>query len=285
MSVISSGMESRAWINDYGEVIRAETPLGLTLETLSPQEALAPVGDATAAAGEFLTLTSIRPAGETPFRGAQEMVFRVTGQPQQGLPTDRVQMRGEQDELFTIRPQAPSDAAAAEPGESLSPEELEQFLRSDPFIQANLAPIREQAQTIVAELPEDAWVRARAIGSWVYQALDKQAVLSIPSALEVLEQRRGDCNEHTVLYTALARAVEIPTRIAIGIVWSETFQGFYYHAWPEVWLGHEWVWLDPTLGQDVADATRIKLFNGGIETWPQLLPYLGRLEIEVLEIN
>ncbi len=50
--------------------------------------------------------------------------------------------------------------------------------------------------------------------------------LSIPSALEVLEQRAGDCNEHTVLFTALARAAGIPCRVATGLAWS-TGQ-FYY---------------------------------------------------------
>ncbi len=109
-------------------------------------------------------------------------------------------------------------------------------------------------------------------------------MISIPSALEVLEQRRGDCNEHTVLFTALARAAGLPTRIAIGIVWSDELEGFYYHAWPEVHLG-DWIWMDPTLGQPVADATHIKLLNGGIASWPSLLPYLGRLEVEVLDVE
>ena len=128
-------------------------------------------------------------------------------------------------------------------------------------------------------------IKARAIGEWVYDNLEKTAVLSVPSALEVLESKRGDCNEHTVLYVALARAADIPSRIAIGLVWSEDLQGFYYHAWPEVFIDNRWLWTDPTLGQTVADATHVKLFNGGIETWSRLLPYLGSLELEILEIN
>ncbi len=60
--------------------------------------------------------------------------------------------------------------------------------------------------------------------------------------------------------------------------------GFYYHAWPEVHVGG-WIWMDPTLDQTVADATHVKLLNGGIESWPQLLPFLGRLRIDVLEIE
>ena len=99
--------------------------------------------------------------------------------------------------------------------------------------------------------------------------------------MPLLEQRRGDCNEHAVLYTALARAAGIPTRIAIGLVWSDELGGFYYHAWPEVHVDGSWRWIDPTLGQEVADATHIKLLEGGIESWPQLLPFLGKLEVRV----
>ncbi|HQE84349.1 MAG TPA: transglutaminase-like domain-containing protein, partial [Candidatus Hydrogenedentes bacterium] len=109
-------------------------------------------------------------------------------------------------------------------------------------------------------------------------------VLSIPSALEVLKSRVGDCNEHTVLFAALARSVDIPTRIALGVVWSEELDGFYYHAWPEVFVG-EWLWMDPTLGQTVADATHVKLLTGDIERWPRLLPFLGKLRIEVTEVD
>ena len=54
----------------------------------------------------------------------------------------------------------------------------------------------------------------------------------------------GDCNEHTVLFVALARALGLPARTAVGLVYLDG--SFYYHAWPEVWLG-EWVAVDPDL--------------------------------------
>ena len=101
----------------------------------------------------------------------------------------------------------------------------------------------------------------------------------------MLEQRRGDCNEHAVLYTALARAAGLPTRIAIGVVWSEELDGFYYHAWPEVAIDGRWHWLDPTLGQPTADATHVKILNGGIESWSRLLPWLGKMQIEIEEVS
>jgi transglutaminase-like putative cysteine protease len=137
------------------------------------------------------------------------------------------------------------------------------------------------AEILAGSAASDDWTRAVRIHEWVYQQVEKTPTLSIPSALDVLEQRRGDCNEHAVLYTALARAAGIPTRIAIGLVWSDELDGFFYHAWPEVYTGARWRWIDPTLGQEVADATHVKLLEGGIESWPQLLPFLGKVEVRV----
>jgi len=119
---------------------------------------------------------------------------------------------------------------------------------------------------------------------WIYENIDKVIVLSFPSALDVLESREGDCNEHTVLFAALSRTLDIPTRIAIGAVWSDELEGFYYHAWPEVYV-EGWIAMDPRLGQEIADATHIKLLTGSIEVWPRLVSYLGQLQVEVLEIE
>ena len=56
----------------------------------------------------------------------------------------------------------------------------------------------------------------------------------------MLRTKVGDCNEHTALYVAMARALGIPARIAVGLVYIHG--AFYYHAWPEVYLdgGQGW---------------------------------------------
>jgi len=113
------------------------------------------------------------------------------------------------------------------------------------LVQSDDRAIREQAAKIVGK-EQDAAEATKKLNTWVYEAIDKQAVVSIPSAVEVLQQKVGDCNEHTTLYAALARAAGVPTRMAAGIVYMKN--GFYYHAWPEVWLG-EWTAIDPTFGQ------------------------------------
>jgi transglutaminase-like putative cysteine protease len=95
----------------------------------------------------------------------------------------------------------------------------------------------------------------------------------------VLETQRGDCNEHTVLYVAMARALGLPARTAVGLVYVDG--AFYYHAWPEVWLG-EWVAVDPTFGQYPADAAHIRFVIGGLAQQVEIVRLIGNLQIDVL---
>jgi transglutaminase-like putative cysteine protease len=115
---------------------------------------------------------------------------------------------------------------------------------------------------------------------WVHDSLRKVASSSVPNALVVLTSRRGDANEHTQLFTAVARQLGIPTRVAVGLVLVGG--KFYYHAWPEVYLG-DWVAADPTFGQFPVGATHLRLMWGGLERQAELLRLLPTLHIEVLE--
>jgi len=283
LQVTMNGFRSAAWVDDAGEIVRAETPFGLVLQQISATEVFAEdllAEDLLAGEGgaELLDRTAIRPTGERPFRSASTMTVAIRGLDGRQLASGGVQTRIADGRYRLTVPEPPAA------GTTVGPPPDESALRADSFVQADHPRIRRQAEEIVAG-ETDPWRRALRIHEWVYTRLQKEAVVSIPSAIEVLENRRGDCNEHTVLFTALARAVGLPTRIGIGVVWSDELEGFYYHAWPEVYLDGRWIWMDPTLDQPLADATHLELLTGGIESWPQLLPYLGRLQIEVSSVE
>ncbi|MEM8930164.1 MAG: transglutaminase-like domain-containing protein [Acidobacteriota bacterium] len=289
LEVKAAGFDARAWVEpDDGEVVRAETSFGLVLERMATPgvDEVAAADVAADAAGDLLALSAIRPLGDRPSRGASRLVVRVGGFDADDaieLPADERQR--------PVTEQGPAvwqiEAAQAPDGVDRATAPSPAWLAADPFVQSDHPRMVEAARAILAEAgdPEDRWQQAQAIYEWVYTRLDKVPVVGLPSALEVLESRQGDCNEHTVLYIALARAIGLPTRIAIGVVWSDELDGFYYHAWPEPWIDGRFVAMDPTLGQPLADATHLALLHGGIESWPRLLPYLGRLEIETLEID
>ena len=77
----------------------------------------------------------------------------------------------------------------------------------------------------------------------------------------------------------MARALALPARTAVGLV--HVNGAFYYHAWPEVWLG-EWVAVDPTFGQYPADASHIRFVVGGLAQQVEIVRLIGNLHIEVL---
>ena len=154
------------------------------------------------------------------------------------------------------------------------------FLKDAPEIQVQHPMIRKLAQNLTRG-QTDAWQAAKVISSWVYDNLDKVLVDSF-TALDALHDRRGECQSHTNLFTALARSAGIPTKVVNGLVYSQEFKGFLYHAWPEVWVG-EWRALDPTLGQHYVDATHIKLSEGNYAGAIKLMEFIGQVNIELLE--
>jgi hypothetical protein len=122
----------------------------------------------------------------------------------------------------------------------------------------------------------------------VNQIIEKKPTVSLPSALEVLRTRVGDCNEHTALFVALARSVGIPSRINVGLV--SVRGNFYYHAWPEIYVdeGSErglWLPVDPTLNQFPADATHVRLARGGLDKQVAILPLIGKVKMTVLDLE
>ncbi|MBU49501.1 MAG: hypothetical protein CL920_12470 [Deltaproteobacteria bacterium] len=119
-----------------------------------------------------------------------------------------------------------------------------------------------------------------AIARWVHTSLKKKSVIGIPSAIETLKTRVGDCNEHATLFAALARAVSIPCQIVSGIAYLRG--NFYYHAWNECHIaGEQWLSVDATWGQTPADVTHIVFVRGGLEKQISLIQLMGRLKIDI----
>jgi transglutaminase-like putative cysteine protease len=114
---------------------------------------------------------------------------------------------------------------------------------------------------------------------WVYSHIEKRPVLSVPSALETLKTGVGDCNEHATLLAALLRAVGIPARLNIGLVYSR--EKFYYHAWTEAYLG-DWISMDAALNQMPVDATHVKFIEGNLEKQIEMVRVIEKLELKVI---
>ena len=175
--------------------------------------------------------------------------------------------------------------AAAGPGMA-PPEQAarERYLRSSVAVQTEDPAIRELARRITGNADSDEERIARIL-AWLDANIEK-APIDAFSALDVLKQRKAECQGHAYLYTALARAAGVPTRVVSGLVYSEQFQGFLYHSWTESLVGTRWQAVDPIFGQRAADATHIKLVEG--EDLADLMPLtesVGKLQLRVLEVE
>jgi hypothetical protein len=142
--------------------------------------------------------------------------------------------------------------------------------------------VRQLAGRIVGTTP-GTWAASRKLVKGVHERLEKVYGQSRDRASEVLRAGKGDCTEHALLFLALARASGIPARGVHGLVYAnygEGGPGLYWHAWAEVKVGDEWIPVDPTFDQDVADATHISLGRG---TRVDAVGLLGALSVEKAE--
>lgn len=170
------------------------------------------------------------------------------------------------------------------PSQTLSVDEvkgMKSYLDGDAMTQVHDPLIQKTAKEIVGN-EKDLWKRAQLIRDFVFSKLEKTPTISIPNALEVLQSKKGDCNEHAVLFTALARAAGIPTRTVVGLVYNDRGtegHGFYYHAWVEVFAGKEWVSMDPTWNQTPVDVTHIAFVEGGLDKQVQVTSLMGKIKL------
>ena len=109
------------------------------------------------------------------------------------------------------------------------------------------------------------------------------------SALEVAQQKEGDCTEHAVFLAALARARGIPARVAVGLVFRDN--AFYYHMWTEVFVNGCWVGFDATRERGVVTPGYIKLGQDSLGTADGLGVFLpamrlvGQIKIECVSVE
>lgn len=150
------------------------------------------------------------------------------------------------------------------------------------FVQSDNPKMIQQARDIVGDETNSAAV-SEALCHWVYKNMKASFSARLTNSLEVLENMEGDCTEHSMLFIGLARALGLPAREVAGLIYVEgPKKGFYFHQWARVWVG-QWIEVDPTFDQPIADATHIKLAEGDLFEQTKILPVIGQLSIEVID--
>jgi hypothetical protein len=283
---VFGGIQVESWIDEDGRILRASSPLGFSMEKTEYELARQAQEDARLAGyaggdSDVILATAVQSnVALADVEQYDELRFRLTGVDLAGFQLDggRQTLRGD---TLVVRRERWEDLEAGY--ELPYPRmDLKDALEPEPLIQSDDPRIIERAQQLTARRTR--WRQnprevARTLTASVYNMLEKRITFSVPNAVQVLETLQGDCNEHTVLYVAMARALGLPARTAVGLVYVDG--AFYYHAWPEVWLG-AWVAVDPTFGQYPADAAHIRFVVGGLAQQVEIVRLIGNLDIEVL---
>jgi hypothetical protein len=161
------------------------------------------------------------------------------------------------------------------------PAGMKPFLAPEFNIESDAPEIIKKAHEISGD-DKDPVIVGRKLLRWVYGNLEKKPTIAVPSALETLRTKVGDCNEHATLLTGLLRASGIPGRLCIGLVYSRG--KFYYHAWTEAYVG-AWISMDATLNQMPVDATHIKFLEGNLDKQVEMTRVMGELKLKILDFG
>lgn len=171
-------------------------------------------------------------------------------------------------------------------------EKFKEFLKPTSFCQADDPQIVETARQIIGE-EINSWRAAKKIARWVKREMIPNYDVGFATAKEILKNRQGDCSEHTVITAALCRAVGIPARAAVGIMYAHGL--FAYHMWPEVYVGRwvgldsKWMAVDEESGEYYTDATHIKFGRSLLdeeifkEMAQAVSEIIGRLKLKVVD--
>ncbi len=264
------GNVQTAWVNEDNDVVQEEGFIGIRLVKVTRDEALK---ELTGKGSQDLTKLVSVPT-DVPVENQERLTFlklKIDGI-HEGITLNGGRQTYKDGILTIAKEQMPD-----QPGATL--DSGKDFLKPTPFIQSQNQKIMATVAEIIS--PSDApLTKVRKLTAWIYENIEKRPVISVPNALETLEKRMGDCNEHAVLLAAFCRVAGIPAQVEAGLVYLNG--SFYYHAWNAIYLG-KWITADALMNQIPADPTHIRIVRGEPDKQIDLIGVIGKIKIKVLE--
>jgi hypothetical protein len=274
------GQPMTFWIDESGTVLKEKSVMGLTL--IKSSASVAPRNIQGGKNIDFYELAAIHVKGRlrepTKLTYLSLKVEGITGEHFDPVIFKKGRQRFRSGRVEVVQEEIPVTAGYTLPFKDFDGK-MKVFLNPEFNIESDHEAIKGKARDIAGNIRDPSSV-AKKLMTWVYKNVEKRPVISVPSALEVLKNRVGDCNEHAALLTGLLRASGIPARVCVGIVYARG--RFYYHAWTEGYLGM-WVSMDAALNQMPTDATHVKLVEGGLDKQVDIIGLIGKIKLEVVD--
>lgn len=285
-------IEQTLWTDRIGNLLKTHMPAGqIEMYRVSKAEAL---DKADVAKLDLMSSTMVKV--DTPLANSlqtKEVRYRVhlKGSDPAGVfvtgPTQAIKSidaNTAEITVYAIRP-GQSDGNPKAPADPPTDDDL----RPNAFVQSDDPLIVADAKKAAGD-EKDPWRIAVALERFVQKEVKtKNFSQAFLSAAEVAKSREGDCSEHAVFLTALCRARGIPARAAMGLVYFDQAQAFFYHMWTEVYIDKRWIPIDGTLALGGIGAAHLKIAQTNLKdasAYSSFLPViqvLGRLSIKVVD--
>lgn len=267
-------------VDRTGMVIRTEMPLGMAIVKETRAQARA--------AADYHPTADLAEAGavvpDAPINDPRAaMGLQVT---LHGVPASLIIPTGSGQKAERSGPGTWQVAVSRTPAPSTSPTLPETIpaedLQDTPELNAASAEMKATAKRILGG-EKNSFTAMTLLHDWVNVHMQARYDIGVlRSGLDVLHQPEGVCRDYAMLYTSLARAAGIPTRICSGLVcWHGKF---YYHAWAESFVG-DWVRVDPTMPGGSVDATHIALARGDARSMYRAASVVGNLKMHLIRVK
>tara|TARA_R110002096_G_scaffold77896_12_gene183578 strand:- start:85338 stop:92699 length:7362 start_codon:yes stop_codon:yes gene_type:complete len=187
-----------------------------------------------------------------------------------GIPRLTAKVLGKSTVRLTIVPGAkPSQSIAVA---TLSTSQRKQLLGSDGLLNPAHPRVKSLAKKIV---PKDSQPKeaAAAILAWVKKNVAYEITPQAVDAIDVLDKKRGDCTEYSVLAVSLLRAAGVPAELRQGMAVQNA--EMVAHNWIAYHDGTGWREADPTFG-------KVSVGSGHIEA--SLLEFISLISVGGLKI-
>jgi Transglutaminase-like superfamily len=280
------------WVDPEGQVLKQEVNLlGGYVQYRTTKEAAKSKGGPMQfdlIAGSMIKVKHVLPNAEETRMVRYQLAFKDTDSAQI-IPVDSRQSlqagANKTSAILEVKSMGPTEGQAG-------PAEVDaQYLRPNVMVTSEDKRVKQLALQATQGV-DDPWQKAVRIEDWVYKNItEKNFSVAFAAASEVARNRSGDCTEHAVLAAAMCRAVGIPSRVVIGLVYVKKQDGFGFHMWDEVYVNQRWVAIDPAWNESTVDAAHIKIAESSLdgvapfEAVSPILRVMGKMEIDPIEFR
>jgi transglutaminase-like putative cysteine protease len=286
------------WLDKDLQQVRSETEVpGLgkvTFHRTTREVALAP-GTIAKVPDDILLNTQVRlNRGIDRPHEAKSVVYRITlkddDEPATAFAQDERQavknVKGNTLEVHVRAVRGPQPG-----GDAGDPQD--EFLKSCYYLNSDHPKVQEFAQQAVRD-EKDPWKKAQRVERFVRDHMEFDNSAPFTTAGKVAESLKGDCRHHAMLAAAMCRAAGVPSRTAVGLIYTNDKRNgpvMAFHMWVEVLVKGQWLALDATLGQGSVGADHLKIADSSWYNTESLTPLLpvarvvGKVSMEVVRVN